>query len=159
MIINLKTGEKLEFSQMTDEQIVEQLADLEEMYEIARTARDIARSTLISRMEAEGAKLRLTPMAKVRLRKSSRIRDRKLVENLYKICPDELKDKCFKHDLRPLKSGLNELAKLGDDWRHKVDAIYVETNSLNVEWIEQEEPEGQEEKVAVNIADIDDIPF
>ena len=39
MYINFKTGEVLDFQQMTDEQIVEQLADLEEVYEVARTAR------------------------------------------------------------------------------------------------------------------------
>ena len=96
MIVNLKTGETLDLSQMTDEQIVEQLADLEEMFEMAKLASDAARAALISRMESEGATLKLTPMAKIRLRKQTRIRDRKLVEALYKICPVDLKEKCFR---------------------------------------------------------------
>ncbi len=156
MIVNLKTGETLDLSQMTDEQIVEQLADLEEMFEMAKIARDAARAALISRMESEGATLKLTPIAKIRLRKQTRIRDRKLVEALYKICPVELKEKCFQMDLRPLKSGLNELAKLGDDWRQKVDAIYAESYSLNVEWIK---PEEEIEVQEVELAEITDIPF
>jgi len=156
MYINFKTGGVLDFQQMTDEQIVEQLADLEEVYEVARTARDAARNTLISRMEAEGATLKLTPLAKIRLRKQSKIRDRKLVETLYKICPTELRDKCLAMDLRPLKTGLNELAKLGEEWRKKVEAIYTETWMLAVEWAKAEEENAREK---IDLASITDVPF
>ncbi len=156
MIVNLKTGEALDFAAMSDEEIVAQLKDLEEVFEMARMARDTARAVLIRRMEAEGATLKLTPFAKIRLRKQSKIRDRKLVEALYKICPPELKAKCFQMDLRPLKSGLNELAKLGDDWRQKVEAIYADTWTLNVEWITPGEIQAADE---LDLAEITDIPF
>ena len=64
MIVNLKTGEALDFAAMSDEEIVAQLKDLEEVFEMARMARDTARAVLISRMEAEGATLKLTPLPK-----------------------------------------------------------------------------------------------
>jgi hypothetical protein len=156
MIVNVRTGEVLDSEQLTDEEIVQELKDLETIYDLAKEARDMARNILIGRMEADGAKLRLTSVAKVRLQTTSRVRDRKLVEKLYELCPDELKEKCFKHDLRPLKTGLNELSKLGDDWRDKVDAIYQDSYSLKIEWIEREP---DEEPITINIADIDDIPF
>ncbi len=59
-------------------------------------------------------------------------------------------------DLRPLKSGLNELAKLGDDWRQKVEAIYADTWTLNVEWITPGEIQAADE---LDLAEITDIPF
>jgi len=38
MIVNLKTGEALDFAAMSDEEIVAQLKDLEEVFEMARMA-------------------------------------------------------------------------------------------------------------------------
>lgn len=154
-IINARTGELVNISEMTDEELVLELKEQEEIYNLAKAARDSVRFALISRMEAEGAKLKLTNAGKVRLRSTVRVRDRKLVEELFKICPEELKEKCFKHDLRPLKSGLNELAKLGDDWRHRVDSIYQETNSIVVEYAEPKEEEQTDSDVDMTA----DIPF
>lgn len=152
--INLRTGEVLDFQAMNDEEIVEQLWDLEQAHWAAKAALDEAKAELQRRMESDGATLRLTPRAKLRLHKKTRIRDRKLVEQLYSECPPPLKDKCFALDVRPLKTGLNELAKLGEDWRRKVDAIYEESYGLKVEW--QEESATDEAAAA---ADVDDVPF
>jgi len=160
-IVNARTGEVMELDAMSDEQLVLELKELEDVYQLAREARDAAKLTLISRMVEDGAKLRLTPVAKVRLQKSVKIRDKKMVDKLFELCPEQLKEKCFKHDLRPLKSGLNELAKLGDDWKTRVDALYQETNSLKIEWLVPEEPEEPEDTGKAD-SDVDmtaDVPF
>jgi hypothetical protein len=49
-----------------------------------------------------------------------------------------LRDKCFKVKLEPRKVGLNELAKLGSDWKEKVESLYVEVPYLKVEWQESQ---------------------
>jgi len=134
MFVNLKTGEMLDFAEWTDEEILTELRDLEEIYQAAKLARDAARRIIIDRMEQDGAKLRLTSVGKARLRKSSRVRDKKLVEQLYELCPPEMKEKCFDMELKPRKAGLNELAKLGNDWETRVNALYDETSYLVVDW-------------------------
>jgi hypothetical protein len=155
-IVNARTGEVMELDEMSDEQLVLELKELEDVYQVAKDAREYAKFILQQRMEKEGAKLKLTPVAKVRLHSAVKIRDRKLVDKLFENCPEALRDKCFKHDLRPLKSGLNELAKLGDEWKARVDSIYQETYSLKIEWLAPEQPEEPEK------SDVDmtaDIPF
>lgn len=155
--VNIVTGEVLDLAAMTDEEIVEQLKDLEQAAWATKVTLDAAKLELQRRMENDGAKLRLTPSAKLRLHKRTRIRDRKLVEQLHRECPDALKDRCFRFDIRPLKTGLNELAKLGDDWRRKVDAIYEESHALKVEWVEENEQQVEDSQPAGNTAD--DVPF
>lgn len=154
--VNIFTGEVLDLATMTDEEIVEQLRDLEQAAWDTKVILDAAKLELQRRMEDDGAKLRLTPAAKLRLHKRTRVRDRKLVEQLHRECPEALKDRCFRFDIRPLKSGLNELAKLGDDWRRKVEAIYEESHALKVEWVEQEEEQIEDSEAA---AAADDVPF
>lgn len=155
-LINLRTGEVLDFAAMTDDEIVEQMRDLEAAAWTAKVTLDAAKAELQRRMEDDGAKLRLTPLAKLRLHKRTRIRDRKLVERLYNECPEPLKDKCFAFDIRPLKTGLNELAKLGDDWRRKVDAIYEESHTLKVEWTETQEQQAEDSRPTEKV---EDVPF
>ena len=76
MLINLRTGEVLDFSQWTDEEILAELQDLEEIYRVAKEARDMAKSTILARMEQDGAKLRMTDVAKVRVQMTTgRARD------------------------------------------------------------------------------------
>ena len=157
--MNVQTGEVLDYDQLTDEQIVEHLADLEELATQAKAAVEGAKQTLMIRMEREGAKLRITPLGKVRLHKSSRAGDRRNIEKLYEECPEELKEACFKHDVRPIKSGLNELAKLGDDWKMKVDACYKESATIKVDWaLPEQEPEPEPEQEPTK-AELKDCPF
>lgn len=138
LAINLRTGEVLDFSQWTDEEILAELQDLEEIYRVAKEARDAARSVILDRMTRAGATLLLTDVAKVRINRTSRVSDQKLVERLYDECPPQLWDKCFKVKLEPRKVGLNELAKLGSDWKKKVESLYVEVPYLEVEWQESQ---------------------
>ena len=119
MIINVQTGEVLDWSQATEEEILDDLRELEEVYQLAKQARDAARSVILDRMTRAGATLLLTDVAKVRINRTSRVSDQKLVERLYDECPPRLRDKCFKVKLEPRKVGLNELAKLGSDWKKK----------------------------------------
>jgi hypothetical protein len=141
LTINLRTGEVLDFSQWTDEEILVELQDLEEIYRVAKEARDMAKNTILARMEQDGAKLRMTDVAEVRVQMTSRVRDARLVEQLHDICPPQLRDKCFRTKLEPKKAGLNELAKLGSEWQERVDAIYEQVPYLKIEW---QEPKGQQ---------------
>jgi hypothetical protein len=134
MIINVQTGEVLDWSQATEEEILDDLRELEEVYQLAKQARDAARSAILDRMTRAGATLLLTDVAKVRINYTSKVRDPKLVELLYKECPEQFREKCFQVELKPRKAGLNELAKLGADWKKKVESIYVPVPSLKVEW-------------------------
>lgn len=134
MIINVQTGEVLDWSQATEEEILDDLRELEEVYQLAKQARDAARSAILDRMTQAGATLLLTDVAKVRINYTSKVRDPKLVELLYKECPEQFREKCFQVELKPRKAGLNELAKLGADWKKKVESIYVPVPSLKVEW-------------------------
>lgn len=138
MIINVRTGEVLDWSQATEEEILDDLRELEEVYQLAKQARDAARSVILDRMTRAGATLLLTDVAKVRINRTSRVSDQKLVEQLYDECPPQLRDKCFKVKLEPRKVGLNELAKLGSDWKEKVESLYVEVPYLKVEWQESQ---------------------
>jgi len=150
--INVQTGEILNFESMTDEEIVNQLETLEDLAMQAKSALDGAKQTLISRMIADGAKLRLTEKAKVRLLVQSRPSDQKLIEKLYEECPEQLKSRCFKFEVKPIKSGLNELAKLGEEWRRKVDACYKTSTSLKIEWVNRQDN-------GVDETEIEDCPF
>ena len=152
-LINVQTGEVIETAELTDDELVQSLRELEDAYAAARVARDTVRQELIGRMEEDGAKLKLTKHAKVRLQTTTRVGDRRLVDELYEKCPDSLRKTCFKFDMRPVKKGLNELAKLGEDWRKRVDAIYKTSSSLQVEWLEEEESSESVENSEV------DIPF
>lgn len=134
MVLNVRTGEILDWSQATEEEILDDLRELEEVYQLAKQARDAARSAILDRMTRAGATLLLTDVAKVRINYTSKVRDPKLVELLYKECPEQFREKCFQVELKPRKAGLNELAKLGADWKKKVESIYVPVPSLKVEW-------------------------
>ena len=139
MAINLTTGEVLDFTTSTDEEILDELKQLEQIYQIAKEARDMAKSVLLNRMEQDGATLRMTDVAKVRVQMTSRVREARLVEQLHDICPPQLRDKCFRTKLEPKKAWLNELAKLGSEWQERVDAIYEQGPYLKIEWREPEE--------------------
>lgn len=128
------TGEIFDPSTMTDDELAQQLKTVEEAYDRAKMARDAIKTCLINRMDADGAKLRLTTAATLRLNYPSRVKDKKDVQKLYDICPEQFRPKCFAFDIRPLKRGLNELAKLGSDWQERVDSLYQETPSLKIEW-------------------------
>ena len=135
MIINVQTGEVLDWSQATEEEILDDLRELEEVYQLAKQARDAARSVILDRKTRAGATLLLTDVAKVRINRTSRVSDQKLVEQLYDECPPRLRDKCFKVKLEPRKVGLN-------DWQNsaggrKVESLYVSTVP-QVEWQESQ---------------------
>lgn len=139
--INPLTGEVLQLASLTDAELVEHLSALEQDYASVRQALYAVRGEILTRMQRDGARLRLTPRAKLRVHYESRVRDRRLVERLYELCPESLRDRCFRFDIRPLKSGLNELAKLGSEWQERVDALYDQVPVLKVEWVEMQEPD------------------
>lgn len=139
MAINLTTGEVLDFTKSTDEEILDELKQLEQIYQIAKEARDMAKNVLLNRMEQDGATLRMTDVAKVRMQTRNAVRDYRLVEQLHDLCPAKLRAKCFRAELKPRKAGLNELAKLGSEWQERVDAIYEQVPYLKIEWREPEE--------------------
>jgi len=153
-LINFITGEILDFGSMTDEEIVEQIKDLEDAYAMANLTLKVAKAALIERMQKEGATLKLTPMGQVRLKATNRVVNKELVEALHRECPEPMKKKCFAFDIRPLKNGLNELAKLGSDWKAKVDTIYETTYSLGIEWA-NEIPTTASSEIAAS----DECPF
>lgn len=130
-VINLK---QLDIVAMNDEELAETLKLLESSFNDVREVYNSARQEFISRMEHNGAKLKLTSIGKFRINIDRQVVSTKLVEDLESICPQEFKSKCFTYDIRPLKTGLNELAKLGEDWNKKVNALYRETPRLKMEW-------------------------
>lgn len=134
-MINFLSGELIENpDRMTDEELMAHLKDLEQVAAAANFTLRAVKGILTERMVKDGAKLRLLSLGKLRLHADSRVRDKKLVEALYKECPTTLREKCFAVDLRPLKTGLKELGKMGADWQKKVDELYEVSNSLKVEW-------------------------
>lgn len=139
MIINLRTGEVLDFSTWTEEEIVAELRDLEDILQTAREARDYAKSVLLARMNQAGATLLPTADATVKVRMRPGRPTQRMVDDLYKICPDDFKEKCFRAELRPLKHGMNQLAQLGTEWQKRVDALYQEVPTLDVEWKPKED--------------------
>ena len=134
MIINIRTGELLDFSTWTEEEIVEELRDLEDLLKLAIEARFHAKSALLSRMEQAGATLLPTSAATVKVKMRPGKPTQRMVDDLYTVCPDEFKNECFKAELKPMKRGLNKLAKLGTKWQQMVDALYQETPVLDIEW-------------------------
>ncbi len=134
MIINVQTGEVLDWSQATEEEILDDLRELEEVYQLAKQARDHAKSVLLSRMEQAGATLLPTSAATVKVKMRPGKPTQRMVDDLYTVCPDEFKNECFKAELKPIKRGLNKLAKLGTKWQQMVDALYQETPVLDIEW-------------------------
>ncbi len=134
MIINLRTGEVLDFSAWTEEEIVAELRDLEDILQTAREARDYAKSVLLARMNQAGATLLPTPEATVKVKMRPGRPTQRMVDDLYKICPDDFKEMCFKTELKPLKRGMNQLAQLGTEWQKMVGALYQEVPTLDIEW-------------------------
>ena len=134
MIINLRTGEVLDFSARTEEEIVAELRDLEDILQTAREARDYAKSVLLARMNQAGATLLPTPEATVKVKIRPNRPTQRMVDDLYNVCPAEFRDKCFKTELKPLKRGMNQLAQLGSEWQQRVDALYQEVPTLDIEW-------------------------
>lgn len=133
---NLLTGEVLDLTDMSDEEIVAALKDLQETLDSVKRAVRVAEAELMERMAKEGATLRPTELANLRLHNESRPVSKKAVEALYSRCPEGFKERCFAFDIRPLKSGLNELAKLGHEWRESVERLYETKQKLKVEWKE-----------------------
>ena len=135
--VNVLTGEVLDFVTMSDEEIVVALRDLQSALDATRSAVRVAQAELMERMARDGATLRMTDIATLRLHHESKPVGKKAVQELYQRCPDEFKERCFAFDIRPLKTGLNELAKLGHEWRELVDKVYETTPKLKVEWKEE----------------------
>lgn len=136
MHVNPLTGEVFDFAAMSDEDIVAALKSFQQAMDSVRSALRSAEAELTERMEKDGATLRLTNLATLRLHNESRPVSKKAVEELYQKCPDPFKERCFAFDIRPLKSGLNELAKLGHEWRELVERLYETRPKLKVEWKE-----------------------
>jgi hypothetical protein len=137
-VVNPLTGEIVELDKATDDELISNIKDMEEMAEAISLALRGCKMAISERMTKEGAKLKISPWGKVRIRYSARVADKRLVEALYSECPEQMKKACFAFDIRPLKTGLNELAKLGAAWQSKVVALYENVPSLVFEWAVEE---------------------
>jgi hypothetical protein len=135
-VVNPITGELIDLETADDEVIMAAVKDMEDAVQTMNLALRGLRVVIQERMKKAGATLKITSMGKVRLRFNAKIADKRLVDALYKECPEELKKACFAFDIRPLKTGLNELAKMGDSWKAKVDSLYEQVPSLVFEWNE-----------------------
>lgn len=133
-MVNTETGEVYDLENMDDEELAVALKEIDEQYNHFREARHRVKEKIIERMAIDGARLRHTEVAKFTVNRVSKVNSQEMVKQLFRECPMEYREKCFKSELTPKKIGLRELAKLSREWRLKVDSLYREEKVLKIEW-------------------------
>lgn len=138
-VIDLATGELYGKPEgMGDEEVLLAIKQLEDIAaKTSKLARSL-RAEFLGRMVRDGAKLRLTPVAHVRVYSESKLIDKTTLGSLYDSCPEALRNKCFSIEYKPLKRGLDELAKLGSQWHERIDELYRQEPSLRIEWLDSD---------------------
>lgn len=137
MFVDPRTGQVFEqLTEISDEQLGDVLAALENEYKELRERYYSVRNTMIGRMEERGAKMQLTSAHKLRLRKTTQVKgdkaSRQLLAQLMSEVPVDMR-KTFTIDVSASVSGLREIAKLGGEFRLKVDVLLEERPTLVIE--------------------------
>lgn len=137
MIVHPKTGEVIEdLASLDDGQLAELVVILERAYTDAREQYFGARQVMIGRMLDRGATLQLTDDWKLRLRKSTRVKDnkeaRELLRQLVDEVPAEFK-KRFGVEVTASVSVLKEIGKLGGQWAEKIEVLLDQSEYLVIE--------------------------
>lgn len=142
MLVNPITGEVVQnLASLDDMELAELVGALEQTYKELRSQFYAVRNLMIARMQEQEATLHLTDAYKLRLRKSTRIKEnkeaRELIARLFEEVPSEFKDG-FKTEITTSVSTLKEVAKLGSRWSDKVSTIIDEAPYLVIEPREEE---------------------
>lgn len=137
MFVDPKTGQVFEeLTELSDEQLGDMCAEMEEEFKALRERYYSIRNAMISRMNERDAKMHLASNHKIRLRKNTQVKgdkaSRKLLAELMKEVPSDLR-KAFSMEVTASVSGLKEIAKLGGQYRLKVDALLEERSTLVIE--------------------------
>lgn len=119
---------------LSDEDLLGFIRDMEETARKANNAAKRLKGELLERMMADGARIRLTNLAKVRLYEQSILVDKQSIHVLYDDCPVDLRSKCFAIEYKPLKRGLSLLAKLSSAWNERICMMYKRELGLRIEW-------------------------
>lgn len=137
MFVDKITGEVFEqLTEISDETLGDMLAALEEEYKEVRERYFQMRNAMIGRMEDRDAKMQLTPAHRLRLRKTTQVKgdkaSRQLLAQLMGEVPSDMR-KAFSVEVSASVSGLKEIAKLGGEFRLKVEALLEERPTLVIE--------------------------
>jgi hypothetical protein len=141
MIVHPRTGEVIEdLSELTDGQLAELVAIFEEENREARERFYEVRKSLIGRMLDQKATLVLADGLKVRLRRSTRVKENKeakeLLRQLSLEVPAQFR-KGFGTEVTATVSVLKEIRKMGGEWSEKVKSLLDESEYLLIEPIEE----------------------
>jgi hypothetical protein len=121
---------------MNTEEIAEMLAVLEADYKAARDRYFSARNSLISHMQQQEAKLQLTSAHMIRLRTNTQVKSDKVAKSLLRELVNEVPlsmRMLFIHEVGANVSALREVAKLGGEFKRKVDLLLEERPNLVIE--------------------------
>jgi len=133
-VTNYVTGEIIEVEKADDETLMQAIREMQTHEQRLQGSLRMLTAVLADRMKHEGATLKITSQGKARIRFTARVKDKNRVLALYKECPELFKARCFQTEIKPMKAGLKELAKLNADFKAKVDELYEMTPSMTFEW-------------------------